>query len=167
MNTKKLIGALALAITCASPMAMAAPETGDREFTLSGSGSSDKGFDNNKFSATASIGWFTSDALLWGLRQNAGVSKTEIGGTDFSGSTTGFVDYHFDFDRWQPFLGVSLGGTYGDNVDNSFSAGPEFGIKYYVKPKTFLLLSGNYLFNVEESASDGSFIYVAGLGFNY
>jgi hypothetical protein len=167
MNTKRLIGALALAITCASPMAMAEPENGDREFTLSGSGSSSKGLDNNAFSFTTSIGWFTTDSWLWGLRQNVGVSDPKDGDTDFSGSTTGFVDYHFDFDHWQPYLGASLGATYGDNVDSSFSAGPELGIKYYVKPKTFILLGANYLFNVKESAGDGSFIYSTGLGVNF
>lgn len=167
MNRKEIITALALSLACASPLVMAQPEAGDREFTLSGSGTSDKGFDNNSFGFTASIGWFTTDSVLWGLRQNIGVSDTEVGGTDFSGSTTGFVDYHFDFEQWQPFVGASIGASYGDNVKDSFSAGPELGVKYYVKPKTFVLVSGTYLFNVEESASDGSFIYTTGLGFNF
>jgi hypothetical protein len=71
MKREEIITALALPLTCASPLAMALSENGDREFTLSGSGTSDKGFDNNSFGFTASIEWFTSDAVLWGLRQNA------------------------------------------------------------------------------------------------
>ncbi len=167
MNTKKLVGALTLAIACAAPTAMAAPDIGDREFTLSGTGTSDSGFDNTAYALDLGAGWFTSKHLEWGLRQNIGVSNTENGGTSFSGATRGFLDYHFDNDQWQPFIGVSLGALYGENISSSFTAGPEAGIKYYVKPKTFVLVSAAYLFNVEESASDGTTTYTTGLGFNF
>lgn len=167
MNRKQLMAALALSLACASPVALAEPENGDREFTLSGSGTSDNGFDNTAFSLAAGIGWFTSDQLAWGLRQNVGVTDTKGGSTDFSGGTRVFLDYHFDLSEWQPFVGASLGALYGDNVSTSFSAGPQLGIKYYVKPKTFILVSAAYQFNVEESASDGTTFYTTGLGFSF
>ena len=167
MNKQKLAAALALSVACASPLAMAAPENGDREFTLSGTGTSDNGFDNTTFALSASIGWFTTEHLEWGLRQNVGISDTKDDDTTFSGGTRGFADYHFDFSEWQPFAGTSIGALYGDNVNDSVSAGPELGIKYYVKPKTFVLVSASYQFNVKESVGDGTTFYTTGLGFNF
>lgn len=167
MKSKKLIGILALGMSCASTMVMAAAETGDREFTLSGTGTSDSGFDTTAYSLDASIGWFNSKQFEMGLRQNVGFSDTEAGGTNFSGGTRLFFDYHFDRDHWQPFLGLSFGAVYGDSVKEAFSAGPEGGVKYYVKPKTFILVSASYQFNVRESAGDGTTFYTTGLGFNF
>jgi hypothetical protein len=167
MTKTGLITALTLAVACASPLALGQPENGDREFTMAGSGTSDNGFDNTAFGMSASIGWFATDQFEWGLRQDVGVTDTDGGATDFTGGTRLFLDYHLNLGNWQPFAGVSFGALYGDNVDKTFSAGPELGIKYYVKPKTFILLNASYQFDVKESADSGTTFYTAGLGFNF
>jgi hypothetical protein len=83
------------------------------------------------------------------------------------------VDYHFNLDRWRPFVGANFGGFYGDGVDDTFAAGLEVGVKYYVLPKTFILGSLEYqwLFEsaggADDSFDDGQFIYGLGIGFNF
>lgn len=183
MNNKKII---TIAILTASMSGIAAaqeapvrgPEKGDREFTLSGTGSSDKDFDNSSLGLSADVGWFTSDKSVWGVRQS--LNFADIDGEDLSndfwnGSTRGYYDYHFlDNDTdWRPFIGVSLGGIYGDGVKNSGFAGAELGIKYYVQKKTFILARAEYQFFFTDSNSasdnweDGAFAYVLGMGYNF
>lgn len=152
--------------------AAAAPSMGDRVFTLSGSGSSDDSLDNNVFNASFDIGQFMTEQTLVGIRQSAGVVDTEAG-SSWNGSTRVFADYHFDLNDWQPFLGANVGGVYGDGVDETFFAGPEAGVKYYVKNDTFVQVQAEYQVffdnsnDVENNYDDGAFVYSAGIGFNF
>ena len=45
---------------------------------------------------------------------------------DLTGQSTSVaLDYHFDLDRFQPFIGASFGYNYGDSdVDETLFAGP-------------------------------------------
>ena len=165
MKMKILIAAILL--TALSVPSMAEQEVGDREFTLAGSGTSDDGIDNNAFGADASIGWFPSKAFEWGLRQDAALLDPENRSVTFNFATRVFADYHFDFQRWQPFVGGSFGAVYGKRVDDDFIIGPEAGFKYYVLPKTFVLGQASYQFEVGDSVDDGSTFYTLGLGFNF
>ena len=178
---KKII---ATAILAASLSGMAAaqesnivgPQEGDREFSLSGTGNSDKNFDNSNFGLSADIGWFTSDNSVWGVRQS--LNYADIDGEDLSddywnGSTRGYYDYHFLDNRWRPFIGGSLGMVYGDGVKDSGFAGLEFGLKYYVLEKTYILARAEYQFffddggSAEDNWDDGAWAYVFGMGFNF
>ena len=152
------------------------PEAGDREFTLSGTGSSDKDFDNSSFGISADLGWYRTDQFVWGIRQS--LNFTDIQGEDISddfwnGSTRGYVDYHFGQGAARPFVGASLGGIYGDGVIDTGVAGLEAGLKYYVLEKTFILARAEYQFffensdDAEDNFDDGAWNYVFGVGFNF
>ncbi len=175
--------AMTLCLLGALPMAASAqstnvgPEMGDREFSLSGSGSSDQGFNSGSFSVSGDLGWYMSDNLVAGVRQSlnyASISGETFSNDFWNGSTRGYVNYQFLNDSVRPFVGGSLGGVYGDGVQNSAFAGLETGIKYYVQPKTYFLgrVDYQFLFTSASDASDsfqddGSWAYTVGLGHNF
>lgn len=169
---KKTLRAAAICAALLPASVLANAVQGDREVTLSGAGSSDKDFNNTLFSVDGSIGWYLSDRSAWGIRQQINVSDTERDSTNFSGATRVFYDYHFG-EHVRPFIGVSIGGIYGDRVDDSFTAGPEIGLKYYIGTKTFIIGMMEYQFlfkNVDDADSrfdDGAFFYSLGLGYNF
>ena len=132
-------------------MAMATPSTGDREITLSGAGASDNDFDQNGISLQGSWGEYLSPSSLWGVRQSIGISDSEGEETNFDGSTRVFYDYHFGAGNTRPFIGASIGGIYGEQVDESFIAGPEIGIKHWVKEDVFITGMMEYQFLFESA----------------
>jgi hypothetical protein len=158
-------------------MALAQEEFGARatdwELTLQASGNSDDDFDNHNAGGEASIGYFLTDALAMGLRQDVTWVDREDASDDWNGATRVFVDYNFNLERLRPFIGVSAGYLYGDTTDERWIAGPEAGLKYYVARKTFLYLLGEYNFTfedtdeVEDVYDDGRFQYALGFGFNW
>jgi len=165
-----------LAVACLAVMPLtgiAAPAQGDKVFSLSGSGASDKNLNNGSFGLSFDLGWFMSRSIEVGLRQSGDYSDNKGGGTSWNGSTRGFADFHLNAGDWQPFIGANLGRAYGNSVDDTFFAGPELGVKYYVKPKTFVQLQGEYQFffdnanQIDNKFSDGSFVYSVGIGFNF
>ncbi|QBQ55765.1 hypothetical protein [Nitrosococcus wardiae] len=141
-------------------------EIGDREVILSGSGISGSGFDTTSVAIDGQFGQFWSKALEFGFRQNVGFADTEET-SRLSGATRIFSDYHFDYNAWQPFVGASAGVQYGSGVNDAFIIGPEVGVKYYVKEKTFITGRVSYLFDVDEDVDDGSTFYSLGIGFNF
>jgi hypothetical protein len=149
------------------------PKRGDWEMTLGGSGSSDKDIDVGNASIGGSIGYFlTKD---WELSLRQGVIFADSGeGTDFwNGTTRAAVDYHFDIDAVQPFVGANFGGFYGDSITDTWAAGLEGGLKFYVKPETFIFVLGEYQWLFKDSAGaednfdNGRFLYSLGIGFNF
>ncbi|MAL98461.1 hypothetical protein [Hydrocarboniclastica marina] len=150
----------------------AAPSTGDKLFTLAGSGSSDKDLDNNQFNVSFDVGQYMTDQTAVGIRQSAGAA--DLGDdSSWTGATRVFADYHFGRADMQPFLGANIGGIYGDGVDETFFAGPEFGLKYYMKRETYLSVQAEYQVffdnsnDVENNYDNGAFVYSAGLGINF
>lgn len=150
------------------------PDSGDQEFTISGTGSSDQDFDTGSAGVTGELGWYLSEELEIGIRQSVNFSDTAGGGTAWNGATRGFVDWHFFTDsRFRPFVGGSLGGIYGDGIDETAFAGLEGGVKYYVLPRTFILGRAEYQFffdsasGADEGFEDGAFAYSVGVGYNF
>jgi len=147
--------------------------TGDKEITLGGAGSSDKDFDDTVFSVQGSWGQYLSESSLWGVRQTVNARDTEGESVKFDGSTRVFYDYHFGTGKARPFIGASIGGVYGDRVDETFMAGPEVGFKYWVQDKTFITAMAEYQFlfksgsDAQDRYDDGVFLYSIGVGFNY
>jgi len=147
--------------------------TGDKEITLGGAGSSDKDFDDTVFSVQGSWGQYLSESSLWGVRQTVNARDTEGESVKFDGSTRVFYDYHFGNGKARPFIGASIGGVYGDRVDETFMAGPEIGFKYWVQDKTFITAMAEYQFlfksgsDAQDRYDDGVFLYSIGIGFNY
>jgi hypothetical protein len=169
---KKFIANSLLVATLLPGIALAVPAVGDREFTLSGAGTSSNDFDNTGLSLDGSFAKYLSLQSSIGIRQSVIVNNSDDD-TDFAGSTRLFYDYHFGGGNLRPFVGVNLGGIYGDNVDNTFSGGPELGLKYYVADKTFIMGMVEYQFSfknadqVDDRFKDGAYFYSVGMGFNF
>ncbi|WP_409522999.1 hypothetical protein [Nitrincola sp. MINF-07-Sa-05] len=167
----------ALPITAAAQPSDLLPRDGDRELSISGTGSSDQSFNSGTFGVTGDMGWYMGTDLVVGIRQSinyASIKGESLKDDLWNGSTRGYVNYHFLDDRARPFIGASLGGIYGDGVKDSAFAGVEAGLKYYVQKNTYILSRVEYqfLFNNTSDASDafqddGVWAYTVGLGFNF
>lgn len=170
-----LIGALPMAASAQSPEV--GPRQGDRELSISGTGSSDRNVDSGSFGVTGDLGWYLQTHLVAGVRQSvnyASIEGEDIKDDFWNGSTRGYLNYHFLSDSARPFVGASLGGIYGDGIEDSAFAGLEAGLKYYVQTKTYFLARVEYqfLFSSANDASDafqddGAWAYTVGLGYNF
>ena len=117
---RKLVWVPVLAIALLPAVAHAQFSQGDWEMTLTGSGGSDRDLDTTAFGARGSLGYFFSDQLEVGVRQALAVADTEDD-SSWNGSTRAFLDYRFDLDRWQPFVGVSAGYDFNRNFGVSLN----------------------------------------------
>ncbi|MFP3983496.1 MAG: hypothetical protein ACLFV2_07385 [Desulfurivibrionaceae bacterium] len=148
-------------------------DPGDYEVTMQGSGTSDDDLDNTTLSMEGSFGYFLTDLLEIGVRQGISYADIEGASDNFSGSTRGFLDLHFDLTRFQPFIGINLGYLYGDEVNETAIGGLEAGLKYFFVPSTFLygLAEYNFTFDsadeIDEAFDDGRFVYALGLGYKW
>lgn len=162
------VAALALAIVPAA--AQAQFSQGDWVMTLAGSGSSDNDFVDNDFDFNGSLAYFLSDQIGVGVRQGIGFNDVVGSDDDYNASTRIFGDFHIDLDRWQPFIGANIGYLYGDNVDDTWIAGPEAGVKFFVNSTTFVYGMVEYQFffedtdEVDSAFDDGQWVYSLGLG---
>ncbi|WP_040481156.1 outer membrane beta-barrel protein [Vreelandella boliviensis] len=175
--------AMAFCLFGALPMAASAqtseygPQEGEREFSISGTGSNDRNFNSGNFGVTGDLGWYLRDNMVAGVRQSVNYADVEGEGVtdDFwNGSTRGYLNYQFLDGRARPFVGASLGGVYGDGVKDSAFAGLETGMKYYVLPKTYFLARAEYQFLFSDTndatdafQDDGIWAYTIGLGYNF
>ncbi len=149
-------------------LAMAVPQAGDWELTLSGTGASDNDFDNNSFGVDVQVGYYFIDPAQVYVRQSLSWVDPEGSDSVVQGSTRLGLDWHFQLgDNWRPFVGANIGYAYGDFVDDSWIASLEGGVKYYVNASTFIYGIVEYQFLLEESFGDGGFVYGLGIGFNF
>jgi hypothetical protein len=149
-------------------------KAGDWDLTLSGTGASDHNLGNNSFGATVGLGYLMTKEVEVGLRQTVGWASTDkaSGGTGndyWNGTTRAFADYHFDFDRLQPYVGGSIGYAYGrDSAGSSLDSvvgGVEAGVKYFLNSTTYVQFNVGYDIPVSDGGwDDGSFLYSLGLG---
>jgi hypothetical protein len=146
---------------------------GELEFTLGGSGSSNKDLDNSLGGVNFSVGYFMSDTLEIVGRQSASYANGPGGGgADYNGSTFVALDQHFGSSRLRPFVGINFGGLYGDNTSDTWAAGLEAGLKFYVHPQTFVFGLANYEWTFKNSGDatdnfdNGAFLWTLGVGFN-
>ena len=168
-----MLGAVVAPVAAVQAASDHAFQQGDWELTLSGAGSNDKDFDTGGFNVQANLGYYIIDSLELSLRQGVGYVNT--GDDDaFTGSTRIAIDYHFDLDRWQPFIGANIGYLYGsDDYEESFIAGPEAGVKYFVNDTTFIFGTVGYDFlfedtdDADDAIDDGQFVYGLGIGFKW
>lgn len=144
---------------------------GDKMFSLNGVGLSSEDFDSTTFSISGDLGYFFTDNISAAVRQTLGFSDTEGGDSQWTASTRVAADYNFDLGRWWPFVGASLGYVYGDDINDSWVAGPEAGIRYFVNQTTFILAMVEWEFFFDSgndvNEDDSAFIYVVGIGFRW
>jgi hypothetical protein len=147
-------------------------EEGDKEVTLSGNASNGNDFSGVFIGAQGSLGYFLTDNLELGIRQS--LQYTDVGvSSALNGSTRVALDFHFDLEAWQPFVGGNFGYVYGDLVNDTFEAAPEIGVKWFVNSTTFIMLMAEYQFffdsasNAGNGFDDGQFLYTLGIGFRF
>jgi len=145
---------------------------GGNEITIAGTGASDKNLDNSTWGLAGSYGWFVNNNWEVLLRQSVNFSDLP-GDNSWSGSTRLGADYHWNLGKWRPFVGLNIGGIYGDGVNDSGIMGPDIGVKYYVKPDTFVFLQTEYQYffddsdDVTDNFSEGAFAHSVGVGFSF
>lgn len=161
-------------LVMAPGIVLAGPGAGSGEFSLAGTGSSDKDFNNSILAADVGVGRYLTPTSEVGLRQSVGFSDSDTGGSVWSGASRLFYDFHFDTGtKMRPLIGVNLGYIYGDQVDETFIGGPEIGLKYYVLDQTFISVLVEYqlLFDsatdIDSRYDDGVLAYGIGMGFNF
>jgi hypothetical protein len=145
---------------------------GDKVLLLNASGVSDNGFDSTIFSVAGDLGYFFFPRIEGDLRQSVQFSNLEGLGSSTNASTRGALDYHLDMGRMWPFIGASIGYIYGDNVTDSWEAGLEGGLKYFVNTTTFVLgrVEYQWFFNSSHQPNgfdNGQWVYVVGIGFRW
>jgi outer membrane protein W len=176
MLRKLLVPALGLALLpAAAAQAQRADsdygfDPGNWELTIAGSGSNDNSFTATQFNVQGSLGYFFTDALEVGVRQDVGYS--DLAGSSWLGSTDLFADWHFDLGQWQPFVGANVGYLYGDGVNDTWFAAPEAGVKYFLNNTTFIQVRAEYQFLFDSGSSDngfndGRFVYSLALGVKF
>lgn len=150
------------------------PRAGDMEFTLSGTGFSNKDLDSSSGGASASVGWYLNDTLEAVVRQSITYSNSDAGSDSWAGTTRVALDQHIlARGPVRPFVGVNFGGIYGDDTNETWVAGLEAGAKFYVKESTFIFAMVDYGWSfddgddADDTFSDGGFTWSLGIGFNF
>ncbi|MGF1635122.1 MAG: hypothetical protein ACFCVE_14820 [Phycisphaerae bacterium] len=147
-------------------------EQGDYTLTLGGTGANDNDFESSAFAVDANLGYFFTDQFAGVLRQT--VAYTDIDSSAvLRGETRLAVQYYFDMDRFQPYVGANIGYLYGDAFDDTFAAGPEVGLLYFANSTTYIFARVNYDFffedvgDADDAFNDGQFVYGLGIGFRF
>lgn len=148
--------------------------TGEHEFTIGGSGASNKEMDNSFGGVAFSYGWYLNPTQELVLRQSINYSNPNVGGQQWNGATRFAFDQHLTaHGALRPFIGANIGGVYGDSVRDTFAAGLEAGAKFYVQPRTFVYAMAEYGWffrharSIDNRFSDGQFNWSVGVGFNF
>jgi hypothetical protein len=144
------------------------------ELTLGGGGVNSEDFDGFAFRVDASLGYYFNETWEVSIRQN--LVYEDFTGSSLDGATRVALDVHFplgDRSQWVPFVGAQIGYVYGDGSNDTFMAGPEAGVKYYVNSTTFVYGMVEYQFffdsgdEADDAADDGQFLYTLGIGFRF
>jgi hypothetical protein len=163
---RKLYLVPVLAMFLLPAIAKAQFEEGNWALQLSGQGSNDKDFESGQVAVQFDLGYFLTKELAVGVREAAFWND---GGSSWGLNSNAYIDYHFDMDRWQPFIGWNIGKACanGEDVNDDFFTGPEVGVKYFVNTTTFVQAIAAYEFDLEEGLDVGSFTYGLGVGFKW
>jgi hypothetical protein len=168
MLRKFILAPVVATIALLPAVARAQFQQGDWEFSINGSGTSQRDFDSTSFSVSAQVGHFLSDQWSVGGRQSLSFLNVEDGGSDWNGVTRAFTNFHFDLDQWQPFIGASAGYRYGDDVREEWVGGVEGGVKWFANNTTFIFATVGYDVELRRSWSDtGFWVYGLGVGFRW
>jgi hypothetical protein len=142
------------------------PHAGNWESTLTGTGQSDDDFDNSNFGVTGSVGHYFTKNFIVTFKQGIQANETRDS-TLVNGRSVVQAAYQWDFAKWQPYLGINVGGIYGAGIEDSAIVGPEGGLKYFVNESTFLFGSIAYEVPIDECCKDGIVPYSVGIGFDF
>jgi hypothetical protein len=144
------------------------------EVVLSGAGVSTTELDAGAAQVGLSVGYFLDEMFSLSVRQNllygdAGVGTSEA----WDGVTRVAADLHVPLGKFVPYLGANAGYVYGDSFTESFMAGPETGIKYFLKDDAFVQFGVEWQFFFDKGDSlttafdDGQLLYLLGFGLRF
>jgi hypothetical protein len=172
MLRKWMLSGVAVCLFVGAASARAQFQAGDWELTLGGTAANSADFNGVTANISGSLGYFLSKEFEVGGRQSLGFSDLSgSGGSAWIGSTRVFADYHFDFNRWQPYIGAHGGYVYGEGVSDSWEIGPEGGVKFFVNSTTFINASIEYQWFVNAGNNNdfdnGQFVYGLNIGFRW
>ena len=142
------------------------PHAGNWESTLTGTGQSDDSFDAPVFGVAGSLGYYFTKNVLLTFKQGLAIND-EGDSTLVNGRSVIQAAYQWDFARWQPYLGMNVGGIYGADIEDNAVAGPEAGLKYFVNESTFLFGNIAYEVPLDQCCNDGIIPYSVGIGFDF
>jgi hypothetical protein len=170
-RTTVVVGLLCLALSAAT-FAQGFTQ-GDKVLTLSGTGQNDNDFADFIFSIEGQFGYFFTNNIEGLFQQN--IDWVDVPGSDddWGGATRVGLRYNWDMGRLWPFVGADLGYIYGDRVRDTWTAGPEAGVRYFVNETTFILGQVQYEFffrntsDVNHAFDDGRWLYTLGMGFRW
>ncbi len=175
LKATALVAAAAAATFFATSPAHAIDQSEKWELQLLGAGSNDNDFEAGGFTLTGQLGYYFNDQWQLAVRQAATYTDTGDDNT-WNASTRVGGYYHFNYSpeqRWVPYAGVTLGYIYGDAVHDTFIAGPEVGVRFFVNDTTFIGVSVAYDFlfdkpgDADSAFDDGIFVYGVGIGFQW
>lgn len=147
--------------------------SGTHELTLGGGGASNKDFDSSIGAVDIGFGTYFSPRSELVLRQSIAYSNPENSDKGWNGATRLAYDYHLSESTVRPFVGVSAGRIYGNTVEDTWAAGLEGGVKFFVKPQTFILAMASYdwLFDngseIDNEFENGRYGWTLGVGFQF
>ena len=147
---------------------------GVQELTFGGSGGVDRGFNDSFGGATLGYGVYFNNEWMGAIRQSLNYNNPDVGATRWSGSTRVAANYHFtELGMAMPFVGASFGRIYGDAVRDTWTAGLEVGVKYYVRRQVFVFAMVDYSWffdrgrQLDNNFDEGQFGWTTGIGFNF
>lgn len=147
---------------------------GDHEFMIGGSGATNKDLDDSLGGVSFAYGVYFTDTLEGVVRQTINYSNPNDAGQSWNGATRLAIDQHLtQRGAVRPFIGANFGRIYGDAVRDTWAAGLEAGIKYYVQPRTFILAMVEYGWffqhsdGIDNRFDDGQWNWNVGVGFNF
>lgn len=150
------------------------PIKGVRELTFGGSGGSNRQLSDSFGGASASYGVYFNNEWQGVIRQSLNYRNPSGGSSTWDGATRVAVDYHLtELGKTMPFFGASFGRIYGTSLRDTWAAGLEAGVKYYVQRKVFVFAMGEYswLFqrarDADNNFGSGQIIVTTGIGFNF
>ena len=164
---------LALALTTVSgSLSWAGPADGDSEIEVAAGFFHAQGSSTGAFSADLKYGYFLTRGWELGLRQGLNYNFID-GGRDFwTATTTPFLHYNFNFGRFVPYLGGSIGLLYNDQKVTGV-AGPNAGLKLFFDDQTYLSVGYRYeiyfssLPAIDNNSHHGNHVANIGIGFEW
>lgn len=162
------------AATRSTPQRATTPLDQPWEITLGGAGTSNRDFNAGGAQIATSVGYYLNDVVEVSVRQNLSYGDPGRGiSGSWDGVTRAAIDLHLPLGKVVPYAGANLGYAYGDTLPETFIAGPEAGVKFYVKDDVFLQASAEYEFFFDKSDRltdafrDGQLLYGLSMGVRF
>ncbi len=144
------------------------------ELTIGGAGTNNQDFNAGGAQLSTSVGYYLTEVVEVSVRQNLSYGDPGVGVSGaWDGITRGAIDLHLPLGKIVPFVGANLGYAYGDTLKETFIAGPQAGVKVYLKDDVFLLAGAEYEFffdksdRITDAYRDGQLIYALSMGVRF